>query len=688
MCQPQLIGSLSEQMSNGFLECLQHLCYILTKVKSTKNFCVAKCESVMTHSLNDLYEISSKVLTESIERKWKNKSIDIFCCIAVQNFKMLGTIDCPISKTIQYDAWQCLMKVLSPGKTKERAQISVKIVKKFLQQCKSIDFHEDLKIDKVNLLLHLFSLAKDAEDWEQLTSAGYTLMALQVNKSKEAHIVSIIAKMQRDSEEHISIQTPHEFFDSKGARISEYSLCLPETFNPLDISLAYLQQCDTYGLIDCRSSNKIIHQILLPNKYFDPMKHLRFIYFVSNISIDRTSADHLNVHLKRLKADYIKEKNVVLGLLIGAIDHQLHQLNINAWNKENSNISAATEFSAEQLASSSSIFRRFNFEREREIIKSLRFIKRVFIDFINYFIEKSEEDRVEFAVEKNYLLNSVSRLSGEFLIRDYQSDGMELFISMYKLSKASGDEYGLIDTCSFFAENSVEFQQMNPLNESLESITNCCHEIVLKKLKDIEHISMRRKNQIFCFLLNLVSFYLEEKRTIEAKIILVYVFKTSNRINRKTLELTYGNIKTKSSPPVDRPIIDSNVIRIKFYSILFQLITKYGEPSVYPPLNFIRFSLLEIQQSLNMVSDPKYTIPIIVFKMIAEMVMWSQYRYETSDTMERLLRFTAKFAWQNGFLRRGADSIRYMMLVDLYAEKSEDCEVCGCRNKRTVLVEF
>lgn len=684
--QSQLLKTINGNNCALVLNMLHKICFILPQIKTDKDFCHMQCMSSNVHSLTDLAEVTNKIFQMAIENDWNNVSED-YCSITLLNWKSITSIKCKNIKFLQYNAFQQFLQTLSVGgnPTKQKSNRLISILIKLLRKFERIQFCDEYSLNKMFLLRQLYAQSKIAEDWDRMTSAGYAVIIMDENTEKnekkrvqrEQEIIYSIAKMQKDSNGKIQLKTPHEYFTDRGQfDIGEYKIELPKDFNHLDVSVVYLKYGNQYGVLDLVTNNKIVHQMLMPNKKFNPVKHLRIFYFIQTITLDKISLDRLQTYLKQLKAEYSKEQDVKKKLLIAAVDYHLHQQSLYEWNKENLNLSIVKELEEERLASDSSIFRHITLEHEREIIKTLRFIRRAFIDFVEFFMAQSEDEQKNYADEKGYLLCTIGKLAGEFAVRDYQNDIMELYVSLFKLSKLTGDEFGIIDSCSYFAENSKSFKLLNQKEKfNLNTIIQDCYAIVISKLNDIDSISQRRKNQIFCFLLNLVIYNLEENQWYKANMILLYVFKTNDCISNEAVELTLGKVNSIGEPPKDRPIISSNVIRIKFYSVLFQLITKYEKPSVYPPLNFIRFSLLEVQKNVDMVSCPKYTVPLIIYKMIAEMVMWCQYRYETSDTMRKLLRFITKFACQNGFARRSSESLLSMLLVNLYEENIEACEV-------------
>lgn len=681
-CQSQFIRVLSRQNYNEYLRILRQFCAILEQAKSDKEFCVHQCKSPIAHSLVCLFELSCKIYGEAFEQNWVTAPNDDCFRIGLLCWKSISSLNCPNKECYQHNTKLYYTRLFdSFGKTKKFASILAHNAEFVLRRFEQIEFVEKMNFGKAFILKQIFQMQKTAENWKNMADAGYTYIALelidttdgkQIEKIKNT--VYFIAKAQKDG--NTEIETPYDFFNQRLAHVPEFKLNLPTHFNYLDVSLVFLQQASAHGVLDTAFSNKIVHQMLMSNDNFEPTKYLRFIYSIPTLTNDEIFLQRLNVHLKKLKKTYAIDKNISSGLIIAAFEYHMHQQNLTSWSEETATLSILKELNTKALSSTSSVFRRIHFEDERIKMKTLRSIKDAFVNFTDFFAEQSDEKRNEYVEEKDFILAKLPILAGEFMARDYANDAMEIYISLYKLANLLNDKDGLIDACTHFAEYSKEFEARKPFEKDLDSILReCCDNIVIERLSSIRNLTSRKQNRVFLFMLNLVLFYLEQNRIAEANLILTYVHETNPQINREAMKMTVGEVK-RISETDNLPKLDSGFIRVKFYSILFQMITRYENESCYPPLNFIRLSLMEIYDNFYAASDSRYTIPNIVFKMITDMVMWCQYRYETSDTMELLLKLVTKFALKYGFARRASDYLLHMLYIDLYAEKLNACEVC------------
>lgn len=682
ICQTRIMCLLNSENYNEYLRILRQFSGILIQAKSEKDFCAHQCKSPMAHSLVCLFELSCKIYSEGFEKNWVTVPNDDCFRIGLLCWKSITSINCPNKECYQHNTKLYYTRLFdSFGKTKKYASILAHNAEFVLRRFEQIDFIQKINFEKTFILKQIFQMHKTAENWKNMADAGYAYMALELFDIKDErqieklkNTVFFIAKAQKDG--NTEIRTPYEYFSQRPAHIPEFKLDLPKNFNFLDVSLVFLQQASAHGVLDTAFSNKITHQMLISNKNFVPEKHSRFVYSITALNSDEMSLQRLNVHLKTLKAIYAKDKNVSVGLIIAAFDYFTHQQDLKNWNDDTVSLSIAKELNTEAISSISSVFRRINFEGEQIKMKTLNSIKDALVNFIQFFTKQSGEKRKEYVEEKDFILAKLPILAGEFLARDYANDAMDMYISLYKLADLLNDKDGIIDACTHFAEYSTEFRARNPFEKDLDSILReCSNNIITERLSTIRNLTSRKQNRFFLFMLNLALCYLEQNRIADANLILTYVHETNTQINSEAMEMTVGKIKRKSEAE-NLPKCESGFIRVKFYSILFQMITKYETASCYPPLNFIRLSLMEIYNNFNAVSDNRYTIPNIVFKMITDMVMWCQYRYETSDTMDLLLKLVTKFALKYGFARRASDCLLHMLYIDLYAEKLDECAVC------------
>lgn len=680
-----------------FLKILSRLSRSLSTMTSDKDFCGHQCKSVVAHTLYDVMDLAKTIFLSLIDLNPKTDAVQSFSGVLILCSKRLSSMSCPDTKMFQSNIAVHINQMYNAGKTKKTAVVLLQLFTHLLRNFDKSNFEKmSSPLTRITLVRYAHDMARVAEDWIPMSKLSYLLVALNLTEdggdSKKCEIIRCIAKVQMDRKGTIELETPYEYFNRIGNCAPEYNIHLSDKFNSLDVSLEFLRHSFIGGVQETEFAKKIVHQMLMPSKKFEPKKHLRFIFFVKVIPSDQITVKRIDEHLASLKATNKDGKDSQTNVIQAAFHLFKHHQSINEWNKEHTNLSISKELSDEQINSKLSIFRRLTLKHEQRVIHQLRFIKKAFMDFIDFFSAQSEDDRTKFVEEKDFLVESIPKLAGEFLVRDYESDSRDLYIYLYILTNITKDDFGLLDAISYFAEYGCEykhksicghslksdekykceFEHESTCGHSLESIVEGCQSMVIEKLKAIDTLSTRKRDRLFCFLLNLALFYMEHERRANADEIMVHIFQSITDIKKDAME-SIGKIVY--TPGAREPKYSSYIVRIKFYFVLFRMITKYGRPSIYPPLNFIRYSLVEVWKCLDMVSDPRYGIPILVYKMINEMVLWCQYRYETSSTMEILSKFLIKFAYQNGFVRRGADALFSMLLVNLYAEQIEDCQV-------------
>lgn len=178
-----------------------------------------------------------------------------------------------------------------------------------------------------------------------------------------------------------------------------------------------------------------------------------------------------------------------------------------------------------------------------------------------------------------------------FVVRGYLDNGLDLYMELFKLAKDNqiDGEFGLIDACSFFAENCSDFKRKFP-KENLNLIIEKCYGVTIRKYDELKDLSSRKQIQVCFCLLNLVLFYYEQDGDYKREIYLILglVFKTIGGIDDKVMEASIPAV-VGSAPKVSKPVnktIQSNAVRIKFYSVLFTIITKYQAPSAFHPTKY------------------------------------------------------------------------------------------------------
>lgn len=97
------------------------------------------------------------------------------------------------------------------------------------------------------------------------------------------------------------------------------------------------------------------------------------------------------------------------------------------------------------------------------------------------------------------------------MVRGYLDNGLDLYMELFKLAKDNqiDGEFGLIDACSFFAENCSDFKRKFP-KENLNLIIEKCYGVTIRKYDELKDLSSRKQIQVCFCLLNLVLFYYEQ----------------------------------------------------------------------------------------------------------------------------------------------------------------------------------
>lgn len=76
-------------------------------------------------------------------------------------------------------------------------------------------------------------------------------------------------------------------------------------------------------------------------------------------------------------------------------------------------------------------------------------------------MSKTTDERKPFEEEKELLLREFKVLANLFVVCGYLDNDLDLYMELFQLAKDNqiDDEFRLIDACSFFVENCLDFKQ-------------------------------------------------------------------------------------------------------------------------------------------------------------------------------------------------------------------------------------
>lgn len=616
-----------------------------------------------------------------IENGISSEVIEKFATTITTQFEVISKVSCAKASVLQDEATIIFKSIVKKCKTKKQADFVIPFLKSMLKRYHKINLISTKYLNEISILNYLFNALNIAEKWDELLDVGYLLMAFLVSSAETPNNFDqtawAVAKKQKENIGQIKIKTPFDHFN-KMKKDPTYGLNLPDNFDLGKMALAFLRVGFKYAIMAPEVSNKIIHQILMKASTKDPQA-LRFVLSVQSMNFDRVTSERVEQLTKALLPKC--KGNLSIGLQIAAIKYLKFSHDNAVLTEKYKELSINNAFSEADLTSDTSIFRQITLDNEKIQMETLQFVKEKFISFGKFYLDlKNDEHRKPFEEEKEFLLRELKVVANQFIVRGYLDDGLDLYMSLFNLAKAVNDDFGLIDSCSCFAENAAEFKQKFPqINHS--EIIKACFGVAIKKLKELDKVSARKQTQVCFCLLNLVLFYYENGGGNQNEInhILRYMFKTIGGIGDAELEgstqSTIGHLKLKEGTVDTITKIHSEPVRIKFYAILFTIITKYGAKSCFHPSRYIHFVMQHIKKYMNVYYDSSAALPILMYNLIPEMITWLLSIYEFNDDSVSLLCAMLKLALRSGYVFRGISLTIDLLNIDVATEKLEKCQV-------------
>ncbi|XP_031621790.1 uncharacterized protein LOC116339858 [Contarinia nasturtii] len=680
-CDSHFIRTIDSKVAIEHFQLIRYIMVVLRKVKSEKTFC-DKCDAVANHCSHELAMLTVDVCSALIEKHIDNSTIQTIESIIQFDFEAITKLKCGKVFDTQYETvskFKTLMKNSESIKNVEYIVPVVKAALKCSQRFKLVD--DIIKFDVVYICHCLFTILNAKNERNELIdveliNVGYLMMAFHSTVPEHplncVTIAWTIAKIQKENKTTI---TPYDHFNSPSTE-AMYGLQLPKDFDVNKVALALLKVGFKFNVIAPELSNKIIHQMLMKIRVNDS-NSLRFALSVHLIKFDKMTSDRVDEIVNALHAKSKKDPSIALQ--IAAIKYlRFHHETLRV-GENHSNIHISESLTEVSLASDNNIFREITLDYEKDQVKMLHDVKKSYIDFTDFYLSQTEDERKPYEDEKDLLLRDFKTVANQFVVRGYIEDGLEMFMSLFKLSAAVNDDLGKIDACSFFAEHSDDFKQKYP-KENLKEIIGACFTATVTELKKMNDLSKRKQNQICFCMLNFVLFYFAEcgEHKREIHMILTFIFNAIGDPNDKTMEATVkavvGPSQMNQRTNYKTIEIHSEAVRIKFYSVMFTIITKFGAPTVFHPTKFIHFAMNHVKKYLKLYFDSTVGIPIMLFNMLPQMIGWQENRYEQEVESKSLVITLLKLAVKSGYALRTANLMVILMQMDLMTEKLQACK--------------
>lgn len=671
---PRFVQASDAKNVTGCLKLIEYVGQVSKQVKSNKPFCT-DCDGIGKHCTQEMTQLASEMYTILIEKDI-DEPIDVYANIVQNNFDAVSKLKCSKALEAQRGAVSKVQSFTRKCETPEKAKFMIPVIKAILKRYNKFKLMDEVtSFDVLNILNQLYRILNATDRWEELIDVGYLYMAFySVNPSHSnfEHIAYTVAKKQKENK---TAKTPYDYI-SESTEESLYGLKLPENLDVDQVSLDFLKVGFKYAVISPELNSRTINQLL--KTFTKNPNSLRFTLYVQSMTFDKETSDRVDKIVNSLHAKSKKDASVALQL--AALKYLRLNYEATQMQKKYISLSITEALSEAQLASQTSVFRDITFDHEKIQIETLRYVKDGYIGFAAFYLSKTNKERMQFDDEKHLLLCELKIIANEFVVRGYMEDGFELYMALYKFSKEIQDEFGLIDSCSFFAENSCDFKQKFP-QENLKSIIEDCFSACVEKLKDLYNFNNRKQNQVCFCILNLILFYYEDGGNYDKEIhlILAFIFKiiggTGDKKIEETMEALIGQIEKVESNNNETKKSLSEAVRIKFFSVLFTIITRYGAPSAFHPAKFIQFVMNHIKTYLNVYNDNTVAVPILLYNMIPQMIMWLESHYQLNVDVPALVMTMLKLSLKSGYANRTVTLMLVLLQMDLTGEKLAACKV-------------
>lgn len=645
---------------------------ILRHTKYDKTFCNYCKTNVGPHEVEVAASVAIEVYKSAIQKNivLDAQIYDSFGKMFATNLMNLSKLDCSSTNYSQSKHLQELRQMTTLCSSTAKMNYVIPVYTHIFQNFADIQLNKVKltpagTVDELYMLRKLYDFVKSAEMWSELIHVGffmlaYILVAEKPNKILLHSTIYEVSKIQVQYKDTIPFETPYDFYTRK--KDSVFRVKFPENVSVVDMLLAYVENHGKYsqnGLDEL--NNKCIYQLMMLAAKEDPIHCMRFIYHIDKFNYESTVAERCKRHLRTFRASvelYDEKKKRAALLLIGAFNFHNYMINMIETNKKNAGLVLQDELNSTDRPT---IFSLQTLAFEREQAELLFAAKKQMESFLIFCMELNEADRAVYEEELRYLLKAMKDVARYFQARDYECESMEAFVALYRLAKLLDDQFGMINACSYIAENSLAFRERFRNQHELELTTmlDQCYVLLVKNIQDIATLSIRKQKEIFYCLLNIALYHFADNRIDDGKKIMQFV-----RIQMQERNIHHG------------------VVEMKYYSVLFEMISKYQQPSRFSAIEFGEYLIKKIRdQVANLPPEDATHIPMLMFNAIPAIVTFLLNRYEsTSSVRENLLQTMLKLAVKSGYVRRSTSALILIGVSDLYQEKWQMAEVSKCGN--------
>lgn len=672
ICRHLFTADLDADAANATLKLLRGVTDGLCVIKSSKTLCEFECKEDNIHACYLLYLMAMDIANQMLQNGIDITSIDQFSKIIRSNFTLVGKMTCKRATNLQACTMFVCKNLLKACDTKSKAIMITPIVVEMLKKVGPLPSNMQM-FNKVQLLRMLWYLHQTAEDRMKMIEVGFLILAFHREFDADyfailEHIICYTVKYVKEIIVDKPISVPHEYLTKE--LYAAYNLKQPADFDPIEMACFFFK--NSYLTGNDEYYEKYVNSMIkyaASKKYAQKSAH--FLHFIISVPFDKETNDLVEKMLKTLKTHITKTKSPSVTLLLGKILFLQYSSMVKDFTQKHKHVQTIVEFTDQGLTSPDCVFRQMNFDMEMNQFERLRFIKKTYTDFIDFYLASTPDEREQYADEKCNILTTTKLIANQLMLRGYLEHGLKLYWKLYQFSAAANDDHTMIESGAYLAEYSTEFKLLNP-NDDLNATLDTCSDLVKEKLKTFDKLGFRKQTIVLNYLLSLIVFMCENKRADDQKVmhLLIFVVGMVGGVDDELISSIYGidvDVKTVPNQAFDG-------IRFKIYATVFAMITKYNVKYPYNPHLLMEHMLRFLKANAGILMETTYAVTITGIKTISMIVSFCQSHYVATQ-YESMLLTMLKIVLRFGFVRSLAEMVYFKILLELSSEKFASCLV-------------
>lgn len=652
--EKQLIARNSSDEIMAFIGLTNHLISILHNVKYEKTFCSECPSSVGVHQIEEILTVAMKLFQTSIEKKTANEKIGNefgkFYCMKLKN---LSTMCCSKNGRYQTNALVLLKSILT---NIENDQIPF-IIPIFIYTFRSISniklTNTTVEFNELYLLRKYFDILKNGQYHEDLIkivylTIAYSIAANESNRNYLHHMIYAICKIQKEQMPIDKYRSPYNYFNDK--RENYFHLKLPNNLDMIETMLTYIRIGAKYITFSKEMETIIIDDMMKMSKTQNIIRCSRFILFFTLKNYEQYEESLVKPLERELKLKI--NDNISNTVIVGAIAWSKYLFEKEKVSQKYKDIKISTKLDIVMPA-----LDELNLQYERINYQLLKQAKNAYIAFENHYIKCDQTKRSYYDDEVKCVLQNFRSTAKYLTISGYQTDAIDLYLKSYEFSKIMNDNFARITCCTYFAEHSNAIEQFGTKNNlNIDEEIDQCHEIIINELKSIDTLSTRKEIEILMCLLSIAIYYINNDQNDKSHTMMIYV--------KQKIDQRISNGKTHLT-----------LVKMKYYFILFKMITKYNLPCQLTASNYLNLIIEHIKAKIFIFADDVLLKPTILYESIFGFVEFSLNRFNNLSRLLPMLATVIKYFIRIGCVRIISKAILYTARCHIFMEDSKAGQV-------------